>query len=525
MKKAFQILFIGILIFFCFQPAFASIDCLIFFIGTDEEDLFHHSDPSVQKLFEIPLPSNVELLIEQDRFLPNGTFRYIRQGTNQPIEISLPERDSADPKNFSDFLRWAKENSHGSRKMLILITHSWGWKGIIQDYTVPGFPNTNTMMPLREFAGVAQESGLKPDVLFLDCCVCGNAEVVEEIKEVSPFLIVSQLDTPYSGFPYETLFENLSEKNPNPMELARSIPSNYVAAYSRGGKKVEAEGGCDFATFVAIDTSKWDSFAKKMKKLVRILRASGFRTLLRRDPVLLSGVYDGDGNIDVVEFLSRLPAIVSNSLVTDSTEEILKTLGYYQNVSSSTIPHITLDSKDVRSFEVRIQSDPLLASETALDDLKKQWDSVNRDLKFPKGLSFYSRETERRSHPLRELVVRGPVQETLRFRPWLPSTLYVILTTLKSDGTRSHRKFTREKGYFEFGDFPESSFMLSEAHSQGAHFIHGIGVCFRPRMNNDEERSLDPISGLSGPTFYKTLAWNRKTGWGDLILLENTFSK
>jgi hypothetical protein len=40
-------------------------------------------------------------------------------------------------------------------------------------------------------------------------------------------------------------------------------------------------------------------------------------------------------------------------------------------------------------------------------------------------------------------------------------------------------------------------------------------------MKPEFERSRDPATGLSGPAFYRTTAWNKRTGWGDLTFIES----
>lgn len=93
------------------------------------------------------------------------------------------------------------------------------------------------------------------------------------------------------------------------------------------------------------------------------------------------------------------------------------------------------------------------------------------------------------------------------------------------------KTLTRAKSYFAAYDFPSTSFLVSEAHSQGAPFIHGIGIMFKPLMDENEERGIEDgyignttqqerDSHTKGPDYYRHTTWNKATGWGDLILLK-----
>jgi len=181
-------------------PASARLEwSIIIYTGTDEEELALNYDPAFQKILDAPLPANMELLTEHDTHRPDGTFRTIRRGV-APIErIALPEQDSAHPRSMAEFLKWASVNARGEKRLFMIITHSWGWRGVIQDYTLPGKPGADSMMPLRELARVMREEKFRPDIFWLDACVLGNVELIEEFKKTSPYLIVSQRSMPYSG--------------------------------------------------------------------------------------------------------------------------------------------------------------------------------------------------------------------------------------------------------------------------------------------------------------------------------------
>jgi hypothetical protein len=147
-----------IFLFSC--PSFAAQEWTVaIYAGLDEEEIASFGDPILAKLLEAEALPDVQLLVEHDTALVDGVIRtevtYHRQP--QKIVTSLPELDSADQNNFANFLAWVKQRQTGRGLIVILMTHSWGWKGIIQDFTIPNAPDTNTMMPFPNFGHAPNE--------------------------------------------------------------------------------------------------------------------------------------------------------------------------------------------------------------------------------------------------------------------------------------------------------------------------------------------------------------------------------
>ncbi|OFZ12661.1 MAG: hypothetical protein A2X86_15185 [Bdellovibrionales bacterium GWA2_49_15] len=471
---------------------------VVVYAGTDEEDLAHHTEPLLEKLINQQfIPAEVELLMQQDSYGLEPGRRIVKRG-NVVSRSSVPETDSADSAALNSFLSWAKSVKRGRHTLFLIIGHSWGWKGIIQDFSIPGAPDTDSMMPVRVFAKTLQDSQLSPEVIFFDSCVTGNAEFIDEFSGTIPYFVASQRETPYAGLPFRPLLKFLSSR-PSPLDLAKAIPGMYVSAFARDGEMSAEEGEYGVVTTVSIDMRKWENFVLSFKELVGSLRDHNFRETLRAEPMKFAAFTDMDFNIDLIEFLKRI-----------SSQELLKKLIYNSAESPDSV--LTLDRGD---FQLLIQADEILwqnlSSEKFLEDARSRFLEMNKDLiTSPENFTFKIKIRHRK--PYLEISPRGP--ETLQLRPWLPGSRKVIVVQ-----NNVKRSLVRDRDYISLKDFPQSSFLIASATTQGAPFIHGIGLNLNPLMDENEERGLDPLTGLRGPYFYEMTSWNRRVGWGDLIHL------
>lgn len=500
---------------------------VVFYVGFDEEELADRTAHLIPELLRQKLPPNVEFLIEEDNWTaqgkPESVKRYVHSAEGTKVE-DLPEHDSANPGALDSFLKWVKKTARGKHQIFLLMTHSWGWKGTIQDFRIPGAPKDhNTMMPIHEFKKVFTENDYHPDILFLDTCNLGNAEVLHELQGISQYVIASQRETPFNGFPYVRLTTLLQDEALNPRELARLIPHEYVQAHSRSARSISlapAEREYDVITATALDLKNWELFVTKFKELVALLKKIGFSKLIRENLDWHKKFYDNssDSYVDVVEFLKRLPHFTQNYKVLQKTNELLSFIGYPSYTDHDTRKRYRIPS--THHFEIRIQADEILYSaegkKKALERLEKRWKENNQDLRLPNVKMKLKYEGKRLL-----LVISGQTTTGFWFRPWLPGVKHFETGFVAKRRTNKHlfvrQKYSRKKDYFYVDTFPCESFLLSEAHSQGAPFIHGIGINLKPEMNDDEEHGFDPYLNLRGPNLYRASQWNKDTGWGDLI--------
>lgn len=493
----------------------------IFYIAADEVELAQLTDARLEQMLKGPLPSNVEVLVEQDTFKPDGIFRTIRRGDTTVREL-LPEHNSADPVHFENFLRWAKANATGRTTCLVVNTHSWGWRGIIEDFTAPEMPGVDALMPLHAFAQAFRNAKVKWDVLWLDACVMGNAEPIEELKDAAAFLLLAQREIPDHGFPYEALWEIVAKK-PSLRQFLCVVPERYVQLYARNGEMVKDVSYYYVTSAVSVDCSKWDAFTIEFTRLVDLLRQNNFLWTLKFRPDLVDAVAEPDDhNVDMVEFLSRVGTWVPDARVAAQARKLLDRIGYPADIAALSAQSYLLEASRVRAFELRIDADNYLQRDDfakLFQLFKGKWRDANQDLEMPDGLDFELVAIPGARNNDRQLVVRGRLEKDLRFRPWFAGTQYFLLSTESHDGRVERKAYARDKDYFVAKNFPSSSFMVCEAHTQGVAYLHGVGLMLYPWMSVYMPKSTDPLTGLKGTAYYKSTAWSRRTGWGALTLV------
>lgn len=505
-----------------YGPAFAwseedQLDWTVaIYAAIDEEEIDQYAEPLIREILNLPLGVNTELFLEKDGYQDKHVYRYYRQGSEPRTRYAKPEHDSASPKALEGFLRWVDKHSTGKRRLVIIMTHAWGWKGIIQDYTLPDGAD-DTMMPVDQFAAILQKSARPVDVLFLDSCVLGNVEPIDEMARAAHYLIASQRETPYAGYPYQKLFEMLSQ-GASPLEVARRVPHQYVEAFARGGSRVENEGEHFALGVFSVDLKKWDAFAELFANFTSSLSDAGFRDFLDAklsdDAHWATRLTDTDHNADLVNLLSQISSFGSDSNVAWHAQALLDMIGYPSDVAEKSAETLTFEPTQTDLVKIAIPIDEFLDSKKVLSEMTKRWKDVNRDFSAPSGQRFQATATH--------FEVITPVTRTFKVRPWLSGVRRARVATRGLEvGDFTEKTLERESDFFSVDRFPESSFMVAEAHTTGAPFVHGVGIGFHPLMDDTEERAVDWRTGAKGPTYYRSTKWNQRTGWGELILLND----
>jgi hypothetical protein len=275
---------------------------------------------------------------------------------------------------------------------------------------------------------------------------------------------------------------------------------------------------------MSVDLSKWDSFTNAWTDYTALLKEKGFRSFLQNKPTAFDRYTDIDSNVDIVTLLTSIPLIFkADEDLSRASDALIRQIGYPESVSQWNLETIRLDPEKGSRFEVHIPADPHLPEKIVLDNMISRLKMANSDLELPDHfkfsiVQFSSGHEDKKKEPW--FVISGKLKSALPIRPWLPG-----VRTVKIGYTEGRNEITewetlkREKDFIFVDSFPDESLILSEAHTQGLPFAHGLGILMKPLMNNTEERSLDPLTGLAGPDMYRSLEWNLKTGWGDLTLL------
>ncbi len=120
---------------------------------------------------------------------------------------------------------------------LVAASHGSAWTNSIfmsRSFGQDGKGTDNTML-IEDMADAMKQSGKKYDFLLFDACFMGTAEVCYDFREVTDYQIVSVMEVPAYGFPYENALDGLYEGTVNGYKkICQAYIDFYVDSYESG---------------------------------------------------------------------------------------------------------------------------------------------------------------------------------------------------------------------------------------------------------------------------------------------------
>jgi hypothetical protein len=177
---------------------------------------------------------------------------------------SLGKIELTDPQNFKDFLSFGMNKFPAKHYMVIMKGHGDAFKGMLVDADRNALSIPQIASVLKE---IKQETGNKIDVLNLDSCLMGNAEMIEQVKDTVRFVVASEEECYTDNLDYERLGKFMDkEANGDGLttkELLKELQDNMFNEY--------------ITTSSAIDCSKMNEFDKKLDDFSeKILKSSPY---------------------------------------------------------------------------------------------------------------------------------------------------------------------------------------------------------------------------------------------------------
>jgi putative component of membrane protein insertase Oxa1/YidC/SpoIIIJ protein YidD len=236
--------------------------------------------------------------------------------------------NTGDPRTLINFLRWGMKNYPAKHYMVILSGHG---SGVDENLFLKDESSLDSLT-LDElqlvFRTVSQEIGREIDIVGMDSCLMGMAEVHYQLRGSVRYVIANEGIAPNTGWPYHRILAPLSE-NPEmtPEQAAQMIVRKYTKYYS------------DYATagqstdISACRISGIDPLAESLKKLVVELREglAGEKTRQSlRDALILTHweaqTYKQDQYTDLYDFCHVLADRAGIAGITAACNEICKVL-------------------------------------------------------------------------------------------------------------------------------------------------------------------------------------------------------
>jgi hypothetical protein len=212
--------------------------------------------------------------------------------------------------------------------MIGIWNHGSGWKAK-QDEVVRGVSyddSSNNHITNDQLAiatkEMAQVLGQKIDIINMDCCLMGMAEVAYAIKDNCEYFVGSEETEAGKGTPYDDVLKGW-KTGMTPKQLASHWVDAYAASYNGGSQ------GRDDSTQSAYDLSKTDALLDAMDGFAKAIMSGKYA-----DKVMTAAgktvKFAYPQNIDLLHFLKNLRPEVQGdtSLITamDKVEKAAKAM-------------------------------------------------------------------------------------------------------------------------------------------------------------------------------------------------------
>jgi hypothetical protein len=157
----------------------------------------------------------------------SGTRRYyVTQGSSRtkikspPLSSSETSSNHGSAQTLAEFVSWGMKNYPARHTMVVIGDHGQGFAGTGFDYV------HKDVLDLAELKEALAQAPVKPDLLMMDACEMGSAEVAYQLRDQAQILIASEEVIGLGGLPHKPLLEHLRDAPKlSPQQLARDIIS------------------------------------------------------------------------------------------------------------------------------------------------------------------------------------------------------------------------------------------------------------------------------------------------------------
>lgn len=153
-----------------------------------------------------------------------------------------------------------------SRVGLVAASHGSAWtnsifmsRSLSRSFGQDGKGSDNTML-VKDMADAMKATGKKFDFLLFDACFMGTAEVCYDFRDATDYQIVSVMEVPAYGFPYENALDYLYEGT---IDGYKKICQTYIDFY----QERYAKGNQAWGTIALIDSKEMAGLATSVKNV------------------------------------------------------------------------------------------------------------------------------------------------------------------------------------------------------------------------------------------------------------------
>lgn len=177
------------------------------------------------------------------------------------IVKEYPVQVSTSSKVMTNVLNDMLEESPTERVGLVLGSHGSAWLNTIytRSFGQDG-SGTNNTLQIPDMASALKATGRTFDFILFDACYMGTTEVCYDFREVADYQIVSAMEVPAYGFPYDMFMTDLYEGT---SEGYQQVCKKYIDYYNQ----LYVEGSDNtWGTVALIDSKEMETMVTVLKE-------------------------------------------------------------------------------------------------------------------------------------------------------------------------------------------------------------------------------------------------------------------
>lgn len=232
--------------------------------------------------------------------------------------------DTGDVNNLVSFVEWGMTKYPAEKYAVILWDHGSGWKhkgqtlakGICWDDTSG---NHITENQLRDgLARIAAYDGKKIELVGMDGCQMAHIEVMYDCMNSANYVVFSQHNVPFNGFPYHTILADLiASPSMSGATLGTSIVNRYVEYYTAQGENDVCMSCIDSANVPALVTAL-NNFSNEAIAQMTNEKANFLQAITNTATVESSS----PDTKDIREYMNQLKALTNNATLQALATEV-----------------------------------------------------------------------------------------------------------------------------------------------------------------------------------------------------------
>ena len=317
---------------------------------------------------------NVVTLIDRER--GPAQINYIEKGNIKKIK-DMGELDMGDYKELVKFTKFIKENYPAKHYMIGIWNHGSGWKAKENQEVVRGVSyddSSNNHITNDQLAIVTKEMaqvlGQKIDIINMDCCLMGMAEVAYAIKDNCNYFVGSEETEAGKGTPYDDVLKGW-KPGMTPKQLASHWVDAYAASYNGGSQ------GRDDSTQSAYDLSKTDALLDAMDGFAKAIMAGKYS-----DKVMAAAgktvKFAYPQNIDLLHFLKNLRPEVQGDTALNTAMDKVEKAAKAMIINNKTTGRYYNKYENAEGIAVYLPSNLMIESKYLTLDYSKKvmWDDM-----------------------------------------------------------------------------------------------------------------------------------------------------